>query len=86
MKVSPRCHRQTSGAPGAIGQPPRLLDQVRARMRRLGMAGRAEDAYVSRICRFNVSQGRRPPRELGAPEAEAFLTDLAVWRFNSHIP
>lgn len=78
MKVSHEIAGWASSAPGGTGQPPRLLDQVRARMRRLGLARRTEEAYVSWIRRFIVSQGKRHPREMGAREVEAFLTDLAV--------
>ena len=78
MKVSHRIDGHASGAPGVAGQSPRLLDQVRARMRRLGLAKRTEEAYTSWIRRFIVSQGKRHPREMGAREVEAFLTDLAV--------
>jgi len=62
----------------AATKPPRLLDQVRARMRRLGMAIRSEEAYVGWIRRFILSNGKRHPQALGADEVEAFLTDLAV--------
>jgi len=48
----------------ASAKPPRLLDQVRARMRRLGMATRSEDAYVGWIRRFVLANGKRHPREL----------------------
>jgi len=65
----------------ANAKPPRLLDQVRARMRRLGMALRSEDAYVGWIRRFIRANGKRHPRELGEREVEAFLTDLAVRRW-----
>lgn len=83
LKVSHRTAGQASSEagpsnPGAAGKPPRLLDQVRARMRRLGLARRTEEVYVSWIRRFILSQGKRHPRELGAPEVEAFLTELAV--------
>jgi integron integrase len=57
---------------------PRLLDQVRGRMRRLGLARRSEEAYVGWIRRFVLANDRRHPRELGAPEVERFLTHLAV--------
>jgi len=59
-------------------KPPRLLDQVRARMRRLGLAIRSEEAYVGWIRRYILANGKRHPQELGAHELEAFLTDLAV--------
>ena len=55
-----------------------LLDQVRGRVRRLGMARRTEEAYVGWIVRFIKASGRRHPRELGKREVEAFLTSLAL--------
>ena len=65
---------------GASAKPPRLLERVCARMRRLGMALRSEDAYVGWIRRFILANGKRHPRELGEREVGAFLTDLAVCR------
>ena len=59
-------------------KPPRLLDVVRARARRLGLAKRTEEAYVGWVRRFVVANQRRHPRSLGAPEVERFLTALAV--------
>jgi integron integrase len=47
-------------------------------MRRLGLADRTEKAYVGWIVRFIRASDRRHPRELGAREVEAFLTNLAV--------
>lgn len=66
-------HRQGAHASGA----PRLMDQVRDRIRRLGLALRTEEAYCGWIVRFIRSNGMRHPREMGAPEVEAFLTLLA---------
>jgi integron integrase len=57
---------------------PRLLDQVRAVLRRKHYSLRTEEAYVGWIKRFVLFHGKRHPRELGLPEVEAFLTDLAV--------
>lgn len=57
--------------------PPRLTDQVRDRIRRLGLSLRTEEAYCRWIRRFIVHHGKRHPREMGAPEVEAFLTELA---------
>lgn len=62
----------------AGGQPPKLLDQVRERVRRLGYSSRTEQAYVGWARRFILANGVRHPRELGAPEVERFLTGLAV--------
>jgi integron integrase len=56
----------------------RLFQVTRERMRRLGLSLRTERAYLGWIRRFVAAQGRRHPRELGAPEVEAFLTGLAV--------
>jgi integron integrase len=53
------------------------MDQVRDRIRRLGLARRTEDAYCGWIVRFIRAQGMRHPRDMGAPEVEAFLTLLA---------
>ncbi|MEO7936872.1 MAG: integron integrase [Dokdonella sp.] len=57
---------------------PKLLDQVRARVRRLGLAIRTEKVYVDWIRRFILANGKRHPREMGAREVEAFLTLLAT--------
>lgn len=47
-------------------------------MRRLGMSIRTEDAYVGWVRRFILANGKRHPRDMGAREVEAFLTDLAT--------
>ncbi len=62
----------------AASPPRRLLDQVRDRIRRLGMAKRTEEAYVGWIRRFILANGKRHPLEMGAPEVESFLTRLAT--------
>lgn len=71
-------HEAGHGANGGAPQPAKLLDQVRARMRRLGMARRSEEAYVGWIRRFILGSGKRHPAEMGAAEIERFLTSLAV--------
>jgi integrase len=57
---------------------PRLLDRVRAVLRRKHYSIRTEEAYVGWVKRFVLFHGKRHPQELGLPEVEAFLTDLAV--------
>jgi integron integrase len=57
---------------------PRLLDRVRAVLRRKHYSIRTEEAYVGWVKRFVLFHGKRHPRELGLPEVEAFLTDLAT--------
>jgi integron integrase len=64
-------------APDA-SQPPKLLDQVRARIRVKHYSIRTEDQYVFWIKRFIYFHDKRHPREMGATEVEAFLSDLAV--------
>jgi integron integrase len=59
-------------------RPVRLLDRVRSKLRLLHYAIRTEEAYVAWIRRFILFHGKRHPKDLGAPELEAFLTDLAV--------
>lgn len=64
-------------APDAVS-PPKLLDQVRARIRVKHYSIRTESQYVQWIKRYIYFHGKRHPRDLGAPEVEAFLSDLAV--------
>ncbi|MGH8592088.1 MAG: integron integrase [Gammaproteobacteria bacterium] len=59
------------------GQP-RLLDQVRDRIRRKHYSIRTEQAYVDWIRRFVLHHNKRHPRDMGAAEVESFLTHLAV--------
>lgn len=70
---------RASAGPSADAMPqPRLLDQVRGRIRRLGMSIRTEESYVAWIRRFILANGKRHPCNMGAPEIEAFLTRLAT--------
>lgn len=57
---------------------PRLLDQLRDRIRVKHYSIRTEAQYVLWVRRFILFHGKRHPRELGAQEVEAFLTHLAV--------
>ena len=67
-----------SGASHASSpSPPKLLDQVRQRIRRLGLARRTEKSYVGWIRRFIIANDLRHPRDMGAREVESFLTLLA---------
>jgi integrase len=64
---------------GVVPNPKlKLLDQVREVIRVKHYSIRTEDAYVQWIKRFIFFHGKRHPREMGAAEIEAFLTDLAV--------
>jgi integron integrase len=57
---------------------PKLLDQLRARIRRLGLALRTEQAYVAWVRRFILFNGKRHPAQMGEAEVEVFLTHLAT--------
>ena len=61
-------------------QPPKLLEQLRQRIRALHYSIRTEQAYVDWARRFILFHGKRHPREMGAVEVTAFLTYLAVER------
>lgn len=58
-------------------QAPRLLDQLRERLRYLHYSLRTEQTYLYWTRWFIRYHGLRHPRELGKPEVEAFLTMLA---------
>jgi hypothetical protein len=64
------------GVSGAGG--PRLLDQVRSRLRVRHYSLRTEQAYVGWIRRFILANGKQHPRDMGGPEVERFLTVLAT--------
>lgn len=57
---------------------PKLLDQVRDRIRVKHYSIRTERAYVDWIRRFILFHGKRHPKDMGAEEVEAYLTHLAV--------
>ena len=52
--------------------------QVRERLRVKHYSIRTEQVYMDWIKRFILFHGKRHPKAMGAPEIEAFLTDLAV--------
>ncbi len=57
---------------------PRLLEQVRARIRFKHYSIRTEQAYVDWIRRFIRHFGKQHPKDMGADEVQVFLTHLAV--------
>ena len=61
-----------------MAEPPRLLVQVRDRIRARHLSFRTEKTYLYWIRRFIRFHKLRHPRELGGPEVEEFLTSLAV--------
>lgn len=57
---------------------PKLLDQVRARMRVKHYSLRTEEAYLYWIRRYILATGKRHPRELDGVVVEGFLSRLAT--------
>ena len=57
---------------------PKLLDQMRDRLRVKHYSLRTETQYIQWVRRFILFHGKRHPKEMGAREVEAFLTHLAV--------
>ncbi len=58
--------------------PPKLLDQVRDKIRVKHYSIRTETQYVQWVRRFILFHGKRHPKDMGGSEVEAFLTHLAV--------
>ncbi|MGH8528980.1 MAG: integron integrase [Nevskiales bacterium] len=59
-------------------QPPRLMQQVRHRLRAKHYSLRTEETYVHWIKRYILFHGKKHPTEMGVSEVEAFLSHLAV--------
>ena len=55
-----------------------LLEVVRDHIRAKHYSRRTEQSYTHWIHRYVLFHGNRHPRDMGAAEVEAFLTDLAV--------
>ncbi len=66
--------------PAQAAGTPKLLDQVRERLRLKHYSIRTEQAYLGWIKRYILFHDKRHPREMGKAEVEAFLTALAVER------
>ena len=64
--------------PALMPESPKLLDQVRNKIRLKHYSIRTEQTYVDWIRRFILFHNKRHPVEMGATEVEAFLTHLAV--------
>lgn len=57
---------------------PKLLDQMRDKLRVKHYSIRTETQYLQWVKRFILYHGKRHPREMGAEEVGAFLTHLAT--------
>ncbi len=63
-----------------MSEQPRLLDQVRDRIRYKHYSIRTEKTYITWIKRFIFFHDKRHPKGMGKNEIEQFLTHLAVNR------
>ena len=61
-------------------KPPKLLDQVVAKIRLKHYSRRTEMSYVHWIKRYILFHGKRHPKEMGRAEVEAFLSALVTER------
>ncbi len=61
-------------------QKPKILDQVRSKIRMKGYSIRTEKAYVDWNKRFILFNNKKHPGNMGAPEVERFLSHLAMNR------
>lgn len=64
--------------PESSSTPPRLLDQMRDRIRARHYSIRTERAYLDWAKRYVLFHDKRHPREMGAQDIEAFLSHLAM--------
>jgi integron integrase len=63
-----------------MSQPPKLLDQMRDKLRLKHYAYKTEKSYLNWAKRYILFHNKRHPKEMGSTEIEAFLTHLAVDR------
>ena len=63
-----------------IGRPPKLLDRMRLAIRLRHLSDRTEESYVAWARRFILFHDKRHPKDMGADQVVAFLSDLAVER------
>ena len=70
--------RPSPASPKTHLEAPRLLHQVRDKIRLKHYSIRTEQAYTDWIRRFILFHKKRHPAEMGAVEVEQFLTHLAV--------
>jgi hypothetical protein len=58
-------------------KPPKLIDQLRERIRYCHFSLRTEQAYVHWVKCFLAFHGLRYPKAMSGPEIEVFLSSLA---------
>jgi hypothetical protein len=78
QKESTRNIHKVQMPKGECMEKPKLLDQVRARIRVKHYSKRTEDAYTDWIKRFVLFHHMRHPEEMAENEISQFLSHLAV--------
>jgi len=78
MEPNKKGHLHHSAQPLIAPAKPRLLDQMRDRIRSKHYSLRTEHAYLGWVKRFILFNDKRHPAELSAVEVERFLSHLAV--------
>jgi hypothetical protein len=63
-----------------VAPAPKLLDQLRDRIRLKHYSIRTEQSHVQWVRRYIIFHGKRHPADMGKGELESFLTSLAVER------
>jgi integron integrase len=63
---------------GNTPHPPKLMEQLRDKVRLKHYSLSTERQYAHWVKRFVLFHGKRHPKDMGAAEVEAFLTHLAV--------
>ena len=61
-------------------KPKKFLDKMRDALRTKHYAYRTEQSYINWIRRYILFHDKRHPKEMGAPEIEAFISHLATKR------
>ena len=59
-----------------VKEPPKLLDQVRQKIRYLHYSIKTEQSYIQWIRRYILFHGKRHPKEMGGGEVSSFLNYL----------
>jgi Phage integrase, N-terminal SAM-like domain len=59
-------------------RPKKLMEQVQDAIRLKHYSYKTEKSYVGWIRRYIFFHDKRHPKDMGTPEIESFLTDLAV--------
>jgi len=75
-----RYERENGGVTARVvkSPKPRLMEEVRRKLRYKHYSLRTEQAYLGWIRRFILASGTRHPRELGGGDVEVFLSRLAT--------